>query len=136
MPSVRKTVREWIRDALLDDTDAEDRVFINRRIPNPEDSEYPMILIYSEPEDASQGLVSEYKYVRAYQVAVEIRAKGDDLDNILDDVAEQIEAILSVTDPDQAFQSFDYLGCEPLVEDEGEELLGSMKMKFTFKYFK
>lgn len=134
--SIRKEIRAWLRDQLVNQTQAEERVFVNRRAPIHEDAEYPLILIYSEPEDATVSNVSNYSYIRTYQVIVDIRARGESIDDSLDDIAEEIEAIMAFAEVSENVTSFDYLGAEPTADDEGDELLGSLRLKFFFKYIR
>lgn len=137
--SIRKEIRYWLRDALLNGTQAQDRIYVNRRAPLNEGTEYPLVLIYSEPEDAVPARVTDYSYVRTYQVTIDIRVLSESVDDDLDDIAEEIEAIMAEkTDSDygQNVSSFEYLGAEPTVDDEGEEKLGSLRLNYSFKYFR
>lgn len=141
MSSVRIDVRQDLKTHLSSGTSAEDRVFVNRKVPIQEDQQYPVLLIYSALEDASRLTQIKNVYQRTYSVVIEIRVSeydesadgpvDDFLDNIASEVEERMKTFVSSS---QAVKGFVYTGAEPALDDEGDTLMGSLKMKFDFNY--
>lgn len=95
MSSNRKAIRHAIADVLKGNTDAGDNVFPSRVRPIWS-TELPYIAVYTRDESAEIFNASPRELRRTLTVAIEIGAKGDDaFDDALDDIAHQIERIMS-----------------------------------------
>lgn len=91
MSTKRKQIRAAFKQALLGNTDAGQSVFVSRAVPIWE-TELPAILIYSREEAATVFDEAPRRLQRNLTIVVEIAAKADaDLDDTLDDIAQQVE---------------------------------------------
>lgn len=95
MTSIRKAIRKNIATALMNNTDAEANVFASRTRKISAKS-LPAILVYTREETAEVFNESPRELKRVVSVAIEIAARADeDLDDQLDDIAQQVEDIMS-----------------------------------------
>ncbi|WP_374029770.1 hypothetical protein [Bdellovibrio bacteriovorus] len=139
MSSPRKEIRHWLSEYLKGKTQAQERVFPNRKVPLGIGQVYPVILIYNESEDAQDGSVSNYFFQRDYSLVIEART-GDieNVDDIVDDLAEEIEVAISSAVNNgtlhEKILSVGYQGSNLDVDEEGEMQFGSLLLRFNFKY--
>lgn len=108
---LRKLIRKKVVEILKGKTDAGDRVFPNATVP-PWEEELPVILIYARTEPATELSMAPRELNRSLDLAIEIIAKGPEenvdlqtpepgvktLEDILDDIAEQVECEMSRDD--------------------------------------
>lgn len=95
MTSKRKSIRHAIAAALTGNTSAGANVFASRTRSIPA-SKLPAILVYTSSETAEVFNQSPRELRRTLSVGIEIAARADDdLDDALDDIAEQVERVMS-----------------------------------------
>lgn len=101
MSSRRKAIRKAIQALLLDKTGAGARVFSNLS-SSMWCEELPQIAVFSRSEDIREMNVAPREYERRLELAIEIVAEGsegpnsgDFVEDILDDIAEQVETELN-----------------------------------------
>lgn len=145
----RKEIRKKIVELLKGKTDAGNRVFPNASVPQWEE-ELPVILIYPRSETAEEYAIAPRELERDISLAIEIVAKGPEVDeegnepegatsleDILDNIAEQVEAIMAADDT---------LGCtadnsilkntEFEFEAAGGLPIGSCRLTYSVTYFR
>jgi len=100
MASRRKLIRNRFREVLLGKTDAGQNVFSNRASATWSE-ELPLIAVYSRAEGVENTGTAPLEFKRTIEMAVEIIAQGSEepgaalsAEDILDDVAEQVEKAL------------------------------------------
>lgn len=103
---LRKAIRKKVAEILKGTTDAGDKVFPNASVPAWEE-ELPAILIYPRSEPAGEYATAPRELERDLDLTIEIVAKGPEvneegdepdeksLEDILDDIAEQVECEMS-----------------------------------------
>lgn len=140
MAHQRKLIRQAIMASLkAANTKAGSRIFGNRSRQILED-EIPCILVYTsnEPVELFNEAPAEYK--RKMNVSIELIAKAnseDDLDDVLDDFCEQVEAAIFSDDNFYGpIASLVELG-ETVIEvlSEGKNPVGGAKITTTFTYY-
>lgn len=92
----KRAIRNYVKLLLLDKTDAQDRVFINRVIPTQIEA-LPVILVYSMGESISRFDEAPKNYLRDFNLRIEIISAGDqddDLDERLELIGDKVEALL------------------------------------------
>lgn len=99
MTSERKAIRHAVKAALMNSTDAADKVFASRARKLFENDISALgfaILIYADDENISIFNESPREYRRVLSLKIEVAAQGgDDLDDKLDDFSKVIEALMS-----------------------------------------
>jgi len=140
MSEVRKLIRYGIKSVLENLTQADDRVFVNRKIPLELEQIYPAILVYSGDETASRITQFKNAYTRVYAVTVEVRlshsAQENDsvsIDDTMDDIAAEVEDGLR-SFAMNAVKAVVYTGAEPTIDDDGDTIMGSIKLNYEFTY--
>lgn len=95
----RKLIREKVKELLINNTDCSSRVYENR-FTAYWPGKMPAISIYTMSESAEIYNVAPRKYKRKISLAIEIifEAKEDSIDDQMDLVCSQIEAILHTDD--------------------------------------
>ncbi len=135
--------RKLIRDAVVaslkaaPQTLAEGRVFPNRVIPL-DLREFPAIAVYTLNEDATPYSDSPLVLKRKLQLGItilETRTDAEPVDNLVDQIAEQVEAKLR-QDLTLAgtCQWLRYLGFEAAYDHEGRELTGGGRLRYEVVY--
>jgi hypothetical protein len=145
---LRKVIRKKVAEILKGKTDAGDRVFPNSAVPSWVE-ELPVILVYPRAEPASKYSQAPRELERELAIEVEIVAKGPltdedgnepigqkSLEDILDDIAEQVECEMSrdetlgstVDDSILTNTEFEFDGA-------GSEPIGSARLTFSATYF-
>lgn len=107
---LRKTIRKKVVELLKNNTDVGPRVFPNASVPTWEE-ELPVILIYPRAEPITEYGSAPREYQRGLDLAIEIIAKGPEVDeegnppinqksleDILDDIVEQVECVMEKDD--------------------------------------
>lgn len=148
---LRKLIRKKIVEILKNKTDAGERVFPNASIPQWADNdELPAILIYQKSETASKYAEAPRELERDIDFTIEIVAEGPEenidlntpavgqksLEDILDDIAEQIECEMSRDDALQDTADDSILtNTEFEFESGGSQPIGSARLTYTVTYF-
>lgn len=90
----RQQIREAFKAMLLNNTAAGENVYSNR-VSAFWRSELPSVSIFMRDEEASPRDMSARSYLRKATLSVEIHAEAkEDLDALLDQIADQVEAIV------------------------------------------
>jgi hypothetical protein len=143
METTRKIIRKKIRELLLNKTKACERVYTNQASPTWIEN-LPAIIIYSLSEDITKFNQAPRELKRDLQVVIEIMASGAEEPNTachntaedcLDDIAEQVECIMSKSETldgvcdDNILSSieFDFV-------PEGQKPVGSARLIYTVTY--
>lgn len=137
MNVTRADIRRKFVELLTDRTDVAERVFQNRaRQLWPE--ELPAILVYSRNENITEFESAPRSVQRELRMAVEIVAKADEaVDDQLDAIAEQVEAIIQADDTLGGTVSDCLISdVEMGVAGEGETVFGSAILTFRVVYFR
>jgi hypothetical protein len=134
--SQRKVIRDKIKALLLGQTDAEDRIFTNRVIPNEVD-ELPVINIYTIEESSEIYNSSPMEYERSVTVAIEVIDSVDsEIDDRLDEMADSVEAIMHGDDTLESVASkVVYTGTQLTINSDGENLIGSLRLTYEITYY-
>lgn len=135
--------RKLIRDAVIatlkaGSTAAGQRVFGNRArmiLKN----ELPAILVYTRNEPVEISAESPREFKRSLALSIELIASADDedtLDDVLDDLAEEVENLLFVDETQGGVATDTILG-ETEIETaaDGEKPVGMAKITLTLPYF-
>lgn len=145
---LRKNIRKAVVAMLKGNTDAGDRVFPNATVP-PWEDELPVILVYQRSESASLLGLTPKELNRDLDLAIEIVAKGPEenvdlstpetgvktLEDILDDIAEQVECYLHADDTLQGTCDESVLSSSDFeFEMDGALPIGSARLTYTASY--
>jgi hypothetical protein len=133
----RQSIREAIKTALVNQTDAGARVYESRMAPLRKGG-LPAIIVYtvSESVEESSRHTAPRILDRHVQVAVEVATKAsDNVDDLLDDLAVQIEKALD-KDPTLGNKANDVFLTSTEIElfEEQSERIGAMKMVYDVWY--
>lgn len=130
---IRKAVIQRLKDA---NTACGQRVFGNRARQIFQ-NELPCLLVYTQKEPVEISVQGPREYKRSLQVAVEIVAKADDdLDDSIDDIAEQVEAAIFTDETFGDLASDTILGDTDIdIIDDGEKPIGAAKILLTIPYY-
>lgn len=146
---LRKLIRKKIVEILTGATDAGVRVFPNASVP-PAEEELPVILVYPRSESAGKYAESPRELERDLDLAIEIVAKGPEvnvdletpkegektLEDILDDIADQIECAMSRDETLQGTADDSILtNTEFEFESVGGLPIGSARLTYSVTYF-
>lgn len=145
---LRKTIRKGVAALLKDKTDVGKRVFSNSSIP-PWEEELPVILVYARNEPATVYGQAPKEYRRDIDFVVEIIAKGPEVDeegneplgqksleDILDDIAEQVEGLMSVDHTlGGVADDHEFTNTEMEFDGGGGLPIGSARLSFTVTYY-
>lgn len=141
----RKAIRTAVIKALKNKTLAGENVFTNQSTPQW-DKDLPAILVYSESETATEQNVAPRELKRVLELRIECIARGNDTENadddkpsvedILDDLAEQVECELSRDDSlDCTASDIILTGTEFQFEGEGAFPIGSARLRYEVTYY-
>lgn len=145
---LRKNIRKAVVSILKGKTDAGDRVFPNASVP-PWEEELPVILVYQRNEPVSPIGMSPKELQRSLNLAIEIVAKGPEensdlntpeagvksLEDILDDIAEQVECHLHADDTLQGTcDESELTNTEFEYESVGALPIGSAQLTYEARY--
>ena len=135
MANNRKNIRSALSTLLLGNTSAGNNVFSNRITP-VWNNELPVILIYSEEEDAVPRDLRVSSYQRILNLTIECKAEANaSLDDDLDDLASEIEDILS-SNPSISGTSLGSVLTRTELElnAEAEKPIGVLRLYLEIKY--
>lgn len=145
---MRKLIRKKVVEILKGNTDVGDAIFPNASVP-PWHTELPVILVYPRSEGAAEYGVAPRELERDLDLALEIIASGPEenseletpgtdksLEDTLDDIAEQIEAIISADDSLQGTADNTILtNTEFEFDAAGGSPIGSCRLTFAVTYY-
>ncbi len=137
MTTQRKLIRAKVKEIMTGNTSVGANVFASRTRQLWPAEELPAIMIYTLAEEVSFFDASPQRLKRDLTLAIQIVARADDeLDDTLDDIAQQVESIMSENQ---------YLGdlCGDLLltsvemhlSPEGDSQHGSCILAYTVTYY-
>lgn len=135
MANKRKNIRSALAALLLGNTSAGSNVFANRSTP-VWNNELPVLLIYSEQEDAVPRDIRVSSYIRTLNITIECKAEDSaSLDDTLDDLATEVESIMA-SNPSISgtSQGSVLLRTEMELNAEAEKPIGVLRLYFEIKY--
>ena len=124
----KQEIREYVKKALVDKTDAGSNVIVSRAIPSWSEN-LPQLNVYSADEPVSEFHQSPKTYKREYAFNVECTVAAgskESLDDLLDVIVEQVEQAIEIDDSLGKLVDFcnlanvNYSG-----EPDGDALIGS-----------
>lgn len=151
---LKKLIRKAIVRQLKGKTDVGDRVFPNATVP-PWEEELPVILVYPRGEVAVEYAVAPRELERDLDINIEVIGKGPEenidlktpakgkrgttqktLEDILDDIAEQVECELSRDETlgGNASKTI-YQNCEYEFDSAGGVPVGAIRLTFGVTYY-
>lgn len=133
--SKRKIIREKIKSLLINKTECNDKVYENR-IAQWWPEKLPAISIYSRSESSEIWNVAPRKYKRKINISVEIvHVASDDIDDKLDLICDQVEAILNGDDTLQGVcDDVIYQGTQLSIVEDAKELFAVAKLDYEVTY--
>jgi hypothetical protein len=139
--SARKDIRQKIGEVLRGNTTAGANVFVSRTRKISAAS-LPAILVYTRQEAAEEFNTAPRELKRTLSVGIEIVARADDdLDDTLDDLAEEVERILSenqlLADDDgsnERCSDVAYKGAEISLTADGDNQHGACVLSYDVTY--
>lgn len=135
MTTKRKTIRHAIADVLKNNTDAGEHVYASRTRPIPA-SALPAILVYSNDEAIELHNEAPREYRRTLTLGIEIVARADDdLDDTLDDIAEQVERIISENQTPGGADTLLLNGVAITLTKDGDNQHGSCILTYDTIYY-
>jgi len=145
----RKDIRKRVVELLKGKTAAKDAVFPNASVP-PWHEELPVILVYPRNENASEYAIAPRELKREVQIGIEIIAtgpetdeegqsppEGESLEDILDNLAEEIERILAADETFGGLADDSILtGTDFTFDSEGGAPVGSCRLTYNVTYYR
>lgn len=145
MSSERKAIRYAVKSALLNKTAAADRVFANRTDPVMDQAtdidagteQFPLLLVFTRNERSEVFDESPRRYRRTAEVLVEGTLNaGDQSDDALDDLAQEIENAVLVDDTLGGLVNDTKLTNTAMVlGSNGRKVIGGVTLTFEVEYF-
>jgi len=135
----RKIIRDAVAAVLTTaDTAAGDKVYTSRSRPVPEQTlkQSPVLSVYTADE-TSRKTADSHALERVLMVSIEgLAAGGDDLDDTLDNLAEQVEAAINANpNPDNLLtESLALTGTTSEISSRGNLQVGAFRMDFECTY--
>ncbi|WAP69043.1 hypothetical protein [Jiella pelagia] len=133
----RKDIRKAFKSALEGKTQAGFKVFTSRaQALSP--SDLPCIVVYSRSEAVEEYNAAPLEYKRTVSIAIEIIANGlRELDDALDDIAEDVERVVFSDDTlGGACSDIRLSQVEMDITSEGDTPIGSCRLTFDCIYYK
>lgn len=135
MTSKRKTIRHAIANVLLNNTSAGAHVYASRTRKLSKES-LPAILVYTNNEDVEVFNESPREYRRTLTLGIEIAARADDdLDDTLDDIAQEVERILSENQTPGGADTLLLTGATIVLNADGDNQHGGCVLTYDAIYF-
>ncbi len=136
MSTKRKQIRQYLAQVLKGKTAAGDNVF-DSRARKLFESEMPAILVYTSDEKISVFNASPRELQRVLSVKIEVAAQGgDELDDTLDDIAEQIESVMREEQTLNDYASDVVLTqAQTEISAEGEQSSGGCVLTYDVTYY-
>ena len=137
MTAERKAIRQAMASLLVGKTAAADRVFANRTAPLWE-AELPAIIVYTRSEASRILDAAAKRYERTVSLSVECVAQAvNDVDDVLDDMAEAIEQAVAADDTLAGTASdVEVTSTELEVVETGEKPMAALRLNFAARYVK
>lgn len=136
--SQRKQIRAAIRERLLGNTKADQKVFANR-FTSLWDVELPLIAIYTMDEPSSIYAEAPREIERKLRVAIEIVGEDREdqaIDDQLDDIAQQVEDILSLDHTlCDLCRDVVLTNTEFMADPNADKLVASLRLTFEVTYY-
>lgn len=142
MSSIRKKIRQKVVERLLEvNTSAETRVYNSRRdlLQEGQDS-FPLIVVYTPSESNVQARNTEYRKSVTISIEANISSvAGDDFDDKMDDLADQIEQAFfnyEMTSQITELVDFEYneTSFDVVTDKSTSQLYGSVIVSYIGKY--
>jgi len=136
MSIIRKAIRYAIANVLKDNTDAGGNVFASRTRKLTADN-LPAILVYTTEEAAEEFIQAPRELKRTLTVRIEIAARADEeLDDTLDDLAQEVEDILSENQTlDDVASDVILTRTEIVLNADGDNQHGACVMSYDVTYY-
>lgn len=135
MTTKRKTIRKAVAAVLNGNTSAGANVFASRVRPVSSAS-LPAILVYANDEEVEVFNASPREYKRTLTLGIEIAARADDgLDDALDDIAQQVERIISENQTAGGASDYYLSGVHIELTGEGNSQHGSCILTYDVEYY-
>lgn len=136
----RAVIRQQFVDLLKGQTDCGDNVFKQRSRPFVQAegwaSELPAIIVYTNEESASVYNVAPSEWERVASVVVEIHVAADEeTDDFLDNVAEQVEILISRFNWEDQNMGFGLGGSRMNLVEAGSQINGALSITFPMTYY-
>lgn len=146
---LRKTIRKKLVEILKNNTDAGANVWPNASVP-PFATELPVILVYPRTESASEYAIAPRELERDIDFSIEIIGQGPEvndelatpegaaksLEDILDDIAEQVENLIDVDETLQGLCSKSILtNTEFEFDSSGGVPIGAARLTYSVTYY-
>jgi len=131
----RKEIRKKIVEMLKNETGVKDRVYSNRVIPIGS-YQLPAISIYTRSETLRIINDSPRQYERALQLVVDIAASAtSDLDDVIDDLAIQVEKVMEHNKAlDNLVSDITLTETEIGIDSNADKLIGVASLVYEVKY--
>jgi hypothetical protein len=145
MANLRKQIRAAVRDLLLDNTDAGDRVFPSRVHPTYRLT-YPAIFVFTTEEKAKTVQLAPRMYERTLTLKIQVVTAGvnvdseDNIDTVMGQIEDLIDPVQQITgvgdDTDRGNVTIsEYRGAEIDLFDEGQSDFASGVLDYEVKYY-
>lgn len=131
----RKVIRDAVKDLLLGNTPAADKVFTNRPLPF-EDASLPAIFIYALGEEVERSNVYDGELKRILNLSIEARIKATaSLDDEMDAIALTVEQLMGAEDAlvDIAL-TVNLASTEMEIGADGIKPIGAIRLNYEIKY--
>jgi hypothetical protein len=134
-------IRNKFVELLLNATDCGNKVFKNRARPfinvGGWVSQLPALVVFTNDETSLQVDVAPARWERRAIISVEIHcAAGEDTDDLLDHISEQVETLVGRFDWEPYEMKFNLAGTQMLLRDVGEEgMTGACSISFEITYY-
>lgn len=139
LASVRKrNIRLKIQALLQNQTEAKERVYINRVIPT-QSEDLPVILIYTTGESISRFNEAPKDYRRVMSVRIECIDKGntdDDLDFKLETLADKVEEVMEIDDTlGDLVNKSELVSTDYQADPDAESPTGILALTYSVEFF-
>ena len=133
--SQRKRIRLAVVDRLTNRTAAKANVFDSRLVPFwPDDG--PLVAVYARDEGSQVITTSPRERRRRLRLAIEVRFQGKNLENILDEVADEIERIMDEDPGISGTATNSNLEETAIsVDADGDSPVGAARLTYEVTYF-
>lgn len=134
-------IRNKFVELLLGQTDVGDKVFKNRARPfinmTGWVSQLPAMVVYTNDETSQQVDAAPARWERRAIISVEIHAQaGEDTDDLLDHISEQVETAIGRFDWEPLEMRMSLSGTQMAVRDVGEsQITGACAISFEITYY-
>lgn len=135
----RTAIRKKAVELLMGNTGVGASVYVSRVAPfivNDWDNQLPAISVYTMDEAGEIHNAAPREYRRTVQLAVEIQGEADEaLDDVLDEIARQVELILLRDDTlDGTASDLRYSQTQMVLREQGKTVIGACRIIFDADY--